>query len=98
MCMAPKVSGWREGNVVETIMALAPLYGVDTETALRIGACESGLQADATNSTSGAAGTFQWLAGSWAYIGSPGDRYNAEDNIRAFLTYYGQNKSWWECK
>lgn len=88
----------QEISVSDLIVKLAFEYGVDPKTALRIGNCESGLKPDARNRKSTATGVFQWLEGTWYYIGSPGDRLNAEDNIRAFMVWYPKNPGWWECQ
>lgn len=82
----------------QIIRRLAPQYGVSTETALRIAKCESGLDPNAKNPKSSATGIYQWLTGTWEYIGNPGDRTNAEDSIKAFLTHYPNHPGWWTCK
>ncbi len=91
----------RPPNTVEVynlILKLANEYGVNPETALRIANCESGYKYAAKNPYSSATGVYQWLEGTWENIGSPGYRLDAEDNIRAFMTWYPENKSWWTCK
>lgn len=81
------------------IMDLAEEYGVDATTALRIAKCESGFQWDVVNYAGGTdTGIYQWTLTTWKYIGTPGDRKNPEDNIRAFMIHYPANPGWWVCK
>lgn len=79
------------GDVPDLIIELALDYSVDPVVALRIAECESNFRPDAQNPHSTAQGVYQWLEGTWANIGSPGDRMNAEDNIRAFMVWYPQH-------
>lgn len=85
-------------DVQDLIIEMALDYGVDVDTALRIAECESGYQWDAKNSASSATGVYQWLNSTWINIGSPGDRLNPEDNIRAFMLFYPLYPGWWVCK
>lgn len=85
-------------SVREMIARMAPAYGVDTETALRIAQCESGLDPMAKSTASSASGVYQWIDGTWDFIGHPGDRFDAEQNIKAFLEYYPTHRQWWSCK
>lgn len=86
------------GDVQDLIIKLSLEYGVDTDTALRIAKCESGFDPNAKNPNSTATGIYQWLSTTWQNIGSPGDRLNAEDNIRAFMVWYPKHPGWWVCK
>lgn len=90
-------AGEEPETVEEMIVRLANEYGVDPERAKAIAWCESRYNPLATNQNSSAAGIYQWLKGSWEWIGSPGDRLNAEDNIRAFMKWYPKHPSWWSC-
>lgn len=85
-------------SIRKRIEVSARLSGVDVEDAIRIAECESSLNPAAKNSQSSALGLYQWLNGTWEYIGSPGDRLNAQDNIEAFLEWYPRYPGWWECK
>lgn len=88
-----------DGERVESmIVELAGEYGVDQEAALRIARCESSLVWNARNPNSSATGVYQWLEGSWEAIGSPGDRMDPEDNIRAFMEWWPRTPGWWECR
>ncbi len=102
----PPAQSWHSLNMTAPSKAevsvligqLASKYGVDPVVALRIAKCESGLDPFAKNQDSSATGIYQWTIGTWEYIGSPGDRLNAEDNIRAFMIHYPSSPSWWVCK
>lgn len=57
-------------------------YGVSEYMMLSIAEIESGFDPSAKNPGSSAQGIFQFLKGTFAAMGCPGDRLNAEDNIR----------------
>jgi uncharacterized protein YraI len=54
------------GNVVDIIYAAAARYGQNGDALLAVASCESGLNPNAVNSSSGASGLFQFLPGTWA--------------------------------
>jgi len=86
------------GEIQAIIQRSARLHGVNPQKALEIAECESGYNPKAKNKNSTAVGTFQWLESTWEWIGSPGDRLNAYDNITAFMVYYPKYPEWWaEC-
>ena len=75
--------------------------GVNEETALRIAKCESGLNPEASNSKSTATGLYQFLQGSWKWIGAEEaglERANPEHSLQMFLKWYPKHPSWWECQ
>lgn len=79
------------------IKKLAPQYGVSTETALRIGKCESRLDPFARNPRSSAKGTFQFIDKTWKHY-CKGNVFNTEDNVRCFLQLYPKHPNWWQCR
>lgn len=87
-----------EETIEDKIAKAAIQYGVDVETSLRIAMCESSLNPLARNPTSSASGLYAFTVGTWEYIGSPGDRFNADDSIKAFMEWYPKFPSWWSCK
>lgn len=75
--------------------------GVNEETALRIAKCESSLNPEARNSKSTATGIYQFLQGTWKWIGAEEaglDRTNPEHSLEMFLKWYPKYPSWWECQ
>lgn len=71
--------------------------GVNYQEALSVAKCESGLDPKAQNKSSTAKGIYQWLDGSYAYVGGK-DPFDVEENVRLFMKYYPTNKGWWsEC-
>jgi hypothetical protein len=77
-------------------------FGSYASQALRVARCESGLNPSATNSSSGAAGVFQFLASTWAGTSyARYSRYNAWANIQAaHQVFVRDGYSWreWSCK
>jgi hypothetical protein len=72
-------------------------YGVDTETALRIGDCESKMGKYKTNwSGSSAKGVYQFIDKTWEHY-CEGDVMNDEENIICFMKLYEEHSEWWEC-
>lgn len=85
-------------SIEQKIVRYANEYGVDPERAKTIAWCESRYDAKAMNwQGSTASGVFMWTEPTWKYIGSPGDRFNADDNIKAFMEYWPTHKGWWVC-
>lgn len=85
-------------EIQDLIVSYANMSDVNPQTALQIANCESGFRWDVKNPNSSALGIYQWTSDTWEAIGSPGDRLDPEDNIRAFMEYYPQYPSWWVCK
>lgn len=88
--------------VVETVEAMvrriASEGGMDPDRAVAIARCESRMDPSARNwQGSTATGLFQFIDSTWKYIGSPGDRLDAEDSARAFVEWYPGHESWWKC-
>ena len=54
------------GSVVDIIYAAAAKYGQNGDALLAVARCESGLDPNAVNSSSGASGLFQFMPGTWA--------------------------------
>lgn len=88
-------SGDEAYDIESVIRSIARANRVDEELALRIARCESTLNPSARNNTSSALGLYQFLEGTWEYIGSPGDRENPEDATLAFVTWYPRYPGWW---
>ena len=78
------------------IIKSAKLHGVDPSIALAVAECESSFKPMAKNKNSTAIGVYQFLSKTWEYIGSPGNRLDARDNINAFMVHYPKNPEWWE--
>jgi soluble lytic murein transglycosylase-like protein len=84
-------------NVEQWRSLTAAHFGGNTDAALRVMRCESGGNPSARNSSSGAAGLFQfmpfWWEGKW-------DPYDAGRNIAeaASLSRAGSDWSHWSCK
>lgn len=81
----------------EAITAYATAYEVDVATAIRIATCESSLNPDAVNASSGAMGLYQFLPSTWAWIGGR-NAFDINDNITEFMTWYPKHPDWWVCK
>jgi len=78
------------------IITEAQKHGVDVDVALRIAACESQFDHLAQNPNSTAKGVYQFLDGTWEWIGG-GDVYSPRDNIMMFMVYYKRYPEWWVC-
>jgi len=87
-----------EEKVEKEIRRQAKEYGVDEDVAVRIAICESTLNPEARNPNSSAVGVYQWLSGTWEYIGATKPRTDYEENIRQFMLHYPKNPQWWVCK
>jgi len=94
----PEIEYGDKEQIKNLIVDYAQMSSVSSQTALRIAQCESGYQYAVKNPNSSATGVYQWTIGTWEAIGSPGDRLNPHDNIRAFMEWYPSNPSWWVCK
>jgi hypothetical protein len=94
---APRVASG--GSVASQIKAV---FGPYSAQALRVATCESGLNPNAVNRSSGASGVFQFLASSWATTSYAGySRFNASANIKAaYEVFVRDGHSWreWSCK
>ena len=84
--------------VVYEIEKQALAYNVDVETALRIADCESDFNYKAENGVSTAKGVYQFLDGTWDWIGAEGHQFDYKENIKQFMLLYPDNKGYWECK
>jgi len=75
--------------------------GVDEETAVSIAKCESSLEPEARSETSSAVGLYQFLIGTWKWIGAEDqglDRLNPEHSLEMFLKWFPRYPEWWkEC-
>jgi hypothetical protein len=80
------------------IVRYASLYGVDPQKSLAVAECESSMGRNLVNPTSSARGIYMFTIGTWNYIGSPGDRLDAGDSVRAFMEWYKKYPNWWVCK
>lgn len=85
-------------DIEATIRRMALEHGVNPRTALRIAWCESRFDPRASNSRSTAKGVYQFLDGTWEWIGAEGHQYDAEENIKQFMKFYPKYPQWWECK
>lgn len=85
-------------EVKAEIIRQAAIYGVNVNTALRISRCESGYVYNAKSKISTAKGVFQFIDGTWKWIGAAGHQYDYKENIKQFMIWYPKFPSWWECK
>jgi len=76
----------------------AELYGVNLNTALRIARCESSFIYNAKSPKSTAKGVYQFIDGTWKWIGAVGHQYDYKENIKQFMIWYKKYPHWWECK
>jgi len=73
--------------------------GVDEETAVSIAKCESSLEPEARSETRSAVGLYQFLIGTWKWIGAEDqglDRLNPEHSLEMFLKWFPEYPGWWE--
>lgn len=87
-----------EKTVREKIIVAAYESGVDIDAALRIAMCESTMNPMAENPHSTAAGLYQFLDGTWEWIGAEGSQFDVDENIKQFIKWYQRYPDWWECK
>jgi soluble lytic murein transglycosylase-like protein len=88
-------------TIEQKIEAAARGAGIDPGTAIRIARCESGLNPLAKNKHSSATGLYQFMTGTWQWIGAEAaglDRKDEDDAIAMFIKWYPAHKGWWECK
>ncbi len=85
-------------TVEDRIILASTLAGIDSDTALRIARCESSLDPLAANPGGTAKGLFQFIDATWAFIGSPGDRFDVDANIKQFMIWYPKHPNWWQCR
>lgn len=101
--MPSEAQNWRikpdciKDDIVCLIHKYSSKYGINTETALRIAGCESGLDQYARNPSSTASGVYQFTNTTWEYTGG-GEVFDAEQNVERFMQFYSTNKHWWVCK
>lgn len=90
-----------KGYGVDHALRLASaLYGVPLAQMRSVGACESHLHAGSKNSSSSAAGVFQFLDSTWARAGVPGfSVYDPYANVLAAARLVRLDGSWreWSC-
>ena len=85
------------GSVTDKIRYYSKIFGVDPNTALRIGKCESNLNPNAENINGSATGIYQFIRKTW-HDYCEGDVYNEDANIICFMRMYPQHPGWWECE
>ena len=85
-------------EVREEIIRQAAEYGVNVNDALRIANCESTFRYNAANSHSSAKGVYQFIDGTWDWIGAEGHQYDYKENISQFMKWYPRYPQWWGCK
>jgi len=85
-------------SVVEVraeIVRQATEANFDVEIALSVADCESDFRYDAKNRNSTAKGIFQWLDGTWKWIGAKGHQFDYKENIAQFIKWYPRYPQWW---
>ncbi len=85
-------------EVKAEIIRQANLYGVSVKDALRIARCESTYVYNAKSKISTAKGVYQFIDGTWKWIGAEGHQYDYKENIKQFMIWYPKFPQWWECK
>lgn len=94
--VCPGELGWDSiGMLYTRIQEAAGWAGVDPELAVRVANCESGLDPSKKNPNSSASGLYQFIDSTWEYIGAPGDRFNSDDSIAAFVEWFPKHPEWW---
>lgn len=95
------VHAQQESQVTEAIRLAANTYGVSETEMRRVAWCESRMNPNARNRSSGAAGLFQWLPSSWRAQGIPGfSVFNPYANAMAAARAVRRDGGWkqWECR
>jgi len=88
-----------KAHVIGTIVMKANEHGVKVDDALRIAKCESGFNAEASNTSgSTAKGVYQFIDGTWQDINANGHQFDYQENIEQFMIHYPDHPEWWECK
>jgi uncharacterized protein YraI len=92
--------GYSEAEIIAIIYAAADEYGQPREDMLRVARCESVLDPNAVNATSGASGLFQFLDGTWARTPWAGDDvFDPVANAYATAWMWAQgNRHEWVCQ
>jgi soluble lytic murein transglycosylase-like protein len=78
------------------IKTLAAKSNIDPDVAFAIAICESTLNPYAKNPNSTAKGLFQFLDGTWSWIGANGSPYDVDEQIRQFMIWYPKDPQWWK--
>jgi len=85
-------------EITELIRKYAKEYGIDENEALRIAYCESSFNPEAENwQGSTAKGLYQFTDPTWQWIGAEGHQFNAEENVKMFMTWFPVFPTWWAC-
>ena len=85
------------GDIVSIIYGAAATYGVDGNAMLAVAQCESGLDPNAYNASSGASGLFQFLPSTWAttpFAGASIFDPSASANAAAWMWSVGRRGEW----
>lgn len=92
--------GYTEEEIIQIIYAAADEYGQPREDMLRVARCESVLDPNAVNATSGASGLFQFLPGTWARTPwADEDVFDPVANAYATAWMWDQgNRNEWTCQ
>ncbi len=92
--------GYSEDELIAIIYAAADEYGQPREDMLRVARCESVLDPNAVNATSGASGLFQFLDGTWARTPyADQDVFDPVANAYATAWMWAQgNRNEWTCQ
>ena len=87
-------------GIIDIIYAAADRYGQPRADMLRVARCESVLDPNAVNSTSGASGLFQFLPGTWARTPwADEDVFDPVANAYATAWMWDQgNRGEWTCQ
>ena len=78
------------------IRSQAAEHSIDPNIAFAIAVCESTLNPYAKNPNSSARGLYQFLEGTWEWIGADGSREDSEEQVRQFMIWYPKNPQWWK--
>lgn len=84
-------------SVRQEIIRQANFYNISVNTALRIAECESNFNPEAKSLKSTAKGVYQFIDGTWNYIGAKGHQYDYKENIKQFMLIYPKHPQWWQC-
>lgn len=88
-------------EVTDAIRLASVTYGVPEQEMRAVAWCESRMNPNARNRSSGAAGLFQWLPSSWRAQGVPGmSVFNPYANAMAAARAVRRDGGWrqWVCK